>query len=258
MKLFSQVGICMLLIFSFFITASAHTNRFSWYCERNTEHKQPRYDPKLSFMEKYDAYYVDDKHDDNCEEKVIYLTFDAGYENGNIEKILDVLKRQDVKGAFFILSNLVLKNPDLVRRMADEGHTVGNHTSKHRDMSVCSSKEEFATELGKLEMLYTECTGKTIAKFFRPPEGRFSESTLRFAHELGYRTVFWSFAYDDWNNEKQMSPEKAKEKIYENLHNGAVLLLHPTSKTNADILEEVIIELRSQGYSFGSLEELTA
>ena len=227
-----------------------------WYCVRNSEHKQPTADVRLRFVEDYGGYYVDKKHGDSAEEKVIYLTFDAGYENGNIEKILDVLKEEEVKGAFFILSNLIRKDTDLVIRMANEGHTVCNHTASHKDMSAVTDIGEFRAELESIEALYTELTGYTMSKYFRFPEGKFSERAMRFANELGYKSVFWSFAYADWDNAKQMSADAAKKKIFDNLHNGEVMLLHPTSATNAEILGDVIRELKSQGYRFGTLDEL--
>ncbi len=258
MKQFLKVFLCSFLLLSLTLPISAQSNVYAWYCVRNKEHKQPQLGSDVSFIEKYGGYYVDKKHGDDCTEKVVYLTFDAGYENGNIEKILDAMKRQQVTGAFFVLSNLVLKNPELICRMNDEGHLICNHTSRHRDMSRCESQEAFEAELSKLEALYYECTGKEMSKFFRPPEGKFSEKTLKFAHELGYKTIFWSFAYEDWNNNKQMSSAKAKEKILSNIHNGAILLLHPTSDTNAAILEDIIVTLKTQGYSFGTLEELVA
>ncbi len=256
MKQFGKVCICILLLLFLTVPISAKPDSYAWYCVRNHEHKQPRLDANVSFIENYNAYYVDKAHGDDCAEKVVYLTFDAGYENGNIEKILDAMKRQQVMGAFFVLSNLVIKNPDLIHRMDEDGHLICNHTSRHRDMSKCETKEEFEAELLKLEALYYQCVGKQMPKFFRPPEGKFSEQTLRFADELGYKTVFWSFAYEDWDNGNQMSEEKAKEKILSNIHNGAILLLHPTSDTNAAILEDIIITLKAQGYSFGTLEEL--
>ncbi len=230
----------------------------SWYCVRNKEHKQPRLDANLQYIEKYNGYYIDRKHGDDCEEKVVYLTFDAGYENGNVEKILDVMKERGVSGAFFVLGNLVTKNTALVNRMADDGHLVCNHTNVHPDMTKKASIEEFKAELDALEALYKEYTGREMAKYFRPPEGRFSEKTMIYANELGYKTVFWSFAYADWDNNAQMSPNAAKQKMLENMHNGAVILLHPTSATNAQILGEVIDELKAQGYRFGTLDELTA
>ena len=215
------------------------------------------FDERLSYVEKYGGYYIDKRHGDENAERVVYLTFDAGYENGNVERILDVMKAENVKGAFFILGNLISKNPELVRRMADEGHIVCNHTNRHRDMTTVRSVEEFRTELESLELLYREKIGEEMAKYYRPPEGRFSEETMRYASELGYKTIFWSFAYADWDNAKQPSPEAAKKKILDNIHNGAVILLHPTSATNAEILGDVVRELKRQGYRFGTLDELT-
>ena len=247
----------VLLVCLLTINASAAQAQ-SWYCVRNKEHKQPRLDASMSYIEQYNGYYIDRKHFDDCEEKVVYLTFDAGYENGNVAKILDVMKSRNVKGAFFILGNLVTKNTDLVLRMADEGHLVCNHTNIHSDMTTKTTIEDFKAELEALEVLYRERTGRELSRYFRPPEGRFNEPTLRFASELGYKTVFWSFAYADWDNNKQMSAVSAKQKILENMHNGAVILLHPTSATNAEILGDVIDTLISEGYRFGTLDELTA
>jgi peptidoglycan-N-acetylmuramic acid deacetylase len=140
--------------------------------------------------------------------------------------------------------------------MADEGHLVCNHTTSHGDMSKITDIEAFKRELGGIETLYNETYGLEMKKYFRPPEGAFSQQTLEFCEELGYTPVFWSFAYADWDNGKQPNPEKAKEKIFSQLHNGMVMLLHPTSKTNADILDDVITEIKSRGYSFGTLNEL--
>lgn len=227
---------------------------YNWYCVNNNEHKLPRLDKDLEIITKYDGYYANCKAKDN--DKVIYLTFDAGYENGNVEKILDALKAHNATGAFFILGNLIKRNGDLVKRMADEGHMVCNHTKSHPDMSEITDKKMFAAQLDSLAMMYKELTGKEMAKVYRPPEGRFSEQNLCFAKELGYKTVFWSFAYADWDNNKQMSEEKALEKILAHIHNGEVMLLHPTSATNAAILDRLLTRLESDGYRFGSLEEL--
>ena len=227
-----------------------------WYCVRNKEHKQPTLDAAQKYIEELGGYYVDRKYSDTCEEKVVYLTFDAGYENGNVEKILDVLKTENVKGAFFILGNLITRNTELVKRMADEGHTVCNHTVHHKDMTKVSSKEEFAAELCSLEKLYLEYTGRELAKYYRPPEGKYDEKTLEYANELGYKTVFWSLAYADWDNNKQPSREKAMKILLDNIHNGAVILLHPTSATNAAIIGDLIRTLKADGYRFGELSEL--
>ena len=200
---------------------------------------------------------MDKRHGDNDSDKFVYLTFDAGYENGNVGRILDVLKEESVPGAFFILGNLLDKSLPTVLRMIEEGHIVANHTMHHRDVTRSSSKKEFAEELTSLERLFLEKTGVEMSRYFRPPEGRFSEETMRYAKELGYKTVFWSIAYADWDNENQPSAALAREKILGNLHNGAVILLHPTSATNAAVLRDLIAEIRACGYRFGTLDELT-
>ena len=259
MKKFLTVLLSAFLLLSFFILPiSAEKNTvYNWYCVRRAGHLQPSCEPSMNFIEKYNGYYIDKKHGDSCGEKVVYLTFDAGYENGNVEKILNVLKNEQVTGAFFVLSHLIEANTELVRRMADEGHTVCNHTAKHKDMTRYRDINEFSAELAALEALYSEKIGGNMAKYYRPPEGKFSEENLDFANKLGYKTVFWSFAYADWDNAHQMSPDAAEKKILDNIHNGAVLLLHPTSETNAKILGNVIRALKAQGYRFGTLDELT-
>ena len=227
-----------------------------WYVKRNSDHRQPELDPAFSYIEKYEAYYLDKRCADEGAEAILYLTFDAGYENGNIAKILDTLKEQQVPAAFFILDHLIKANGDLVERMAAEGHLVCNHSLRHRDMSAIEDREAFRYELEELERLYHEKTGRTMAKYYRPPEGRFNERSLSFANELGYKTVFWSFAYADWDNKRQPSAGDAIKKILDNTHPGAVILLHPTSATNAEILPTLIERWREMGYRFGTLDEL--
>ena len=222
-----------------------------WYCQHMKDGTRPPLPPEMSYITEHGGYYIGE------DEKVIYLTFDAGYENGNVEKILDTLKQENVPGAFFILDNLAKTNTDLVKRMVDEGHTVCNHTAKHKDMTKMTSKEDFAAELRAMEDVYRDKIGGEIARYYRPPEGKFNEQNLAWADELGYKTIFWSFAYADWDNANQMSREKAIEKIITNTHNGEVILLHPTSKTNAEILPELIAKWREMGFTFGTLDELT-
>ncbi|MBE6687356.1 MAG: delta-lactam-biosynthetic de-N-acetylase [Ruminococcaceae bacterium] len=224
-----------------------------WYCMR-AGGKAPEIEPQLAFIEKYNGYFLDRnaKEDD----KVIYLTFDAGYENGNVERILDTLKKHKVKGAFFVLENLIKRNTELVCRMAKEGHLVCNHTASHKDMTKISDIDSFEAELGALEDVYEEYTGMKMAKFYRPPEGKVSEENMYFADKLGYATVFWSLAYADWDNNAQPSADQAFNKLISNTHNGMVLLLHPTSATNAEILGRLITEWKKQGYRFGDLNEL--
>ena len=202
-------------------------------------------------LRSYDAAYVG-----STEEKVLYLTFDAGYENGCTASILDTLKQHDVKAAFFLVGNYIEKNADLVRRMAEEGHTVGNHTMHHYDMSAITDPEAFAKELQDLETLYQETTGQALPKYYRPPQGVYSEENLRQAKALGYKTVFWSLAYVDWNNDAQPTREQAFAKLLPRTHPGAVVLLHSTSETNAAILDELLTKWKESGYRFGTLEEL--
>ena len=249
--------LCLCIISLYPTNIFANSQTFSWYCVRNKEHLQPIADANMRFVENYNGYYIDHNHSNNDNEKVIYITFDAGYENGNIEKILNVLKEEEVKAAFFILENLIIKNPELITRMANEGHLVCNHTSNHPDITKFTSKEELKKELCSLEEAYFCVTGKSMAKYFRPPEGKFSEQSMKYINEFGYKTIFWSFAYADWDNNAQMTPEQAKKKILDNIHNGEVMLLHPTSNTNAYILKDIIQQLKSEGYSFGTLDELT-
>ena len=252
MTILSLISLISVLLCSLPTTGGAD----GFYVKRNAEHRQPTLDAEYSYIEQYDAYYVDRRHGDECDERVLYLTFDAGYENGNIERILDTLKAENVPAAFFVLENLITRNTALVRRMRDEGHLVCNHTMHHRDMSKIEDPTAFAEELSALERLYSEKIGGEMPKFYRPPEGRFSKENLKMAQSLGYKTVFWSFAYADWDNKKQPSEEYAIKKILDNTHNGAIILLHPTSATNAKILPRLIGEWRKMGYRFGSPCEL--
>ncbi len=241
-------------LFTLYFASNAESAN-SWYVKRNAEHKQPVLDANMQFVENYDAFYVD-KTKTNDGDKVLYLTFDAGYENGNVEKIVDTLIREKVPSAFFVLDNIILKNTELIEKMAENNCLICNHTLKHKDMTKVTTKEEFAEELYSLEKVYREKTGREMSKYYRPPEGKFNEQNLKFAKELGYKTIFWSLAYADWDNDNQPSREYAKKKILDNTHNGAIILLHPTSSTNAEILPELIQEWKNQGYRFGSLDEL--
>ena len=202
-------------------------------------------------LQELDGAYVG-----NNAEKVLYLTFDAGYENGYTAGILDTLKKHNVPAAFFLVGDYLERNPDLVRRMVEEGHIVGNHTASHPDMSKISQKEEFSKELQEVENLFREITGKELPKFYRPPQGVYSQKNLEHAQQLGYKTVFWSLAYADWDNQKQPTRDYAFGKLMPRTHNGAVILLHATSKTNAEILDELLSQWKAMGYRFASIEEL--
>ena len=223
----------------------------SWGLSFQTEGQPPVGSAGARQLQQYDAAYIG-----TPEEKVIYLTFDSGYENGSTEKILDVLKKHDAPAAFFLVGNYIQKNADLVRRMVDEGHIVGNHTMHHYDMSKLTDKEAFAKELQDLEVLFKETTGKDLPKFYRPPQGIYSQENLLMAKELGYKTVFWSLAYVDWNNDAQPTREEAFNKLLPRIHNGAVVLLHSTSSTNAEILDELLTKWEEEGYRFASIDGL--
>lgn len=223
----------------------------SWGLSFRTEGAPPVGTAGSAQLQQYDAAFLGDPG-----EKVIYLTFDAGYENGSTEKILDTLKKHQVPAAFFLVGNYLEQNADLVRRMVEEGHTVGNHTMHHPDMSKISDKAAFEKELKDLEALYREVTGKEMPKYYRPPQGNYSEENLKMAKELGYKTVFWSLAYVDWNNDSQPTREYAFSKLLPRIHNGAVVLLHSTSSTNAEILDELLTKWKDMGYRFAPVEEL--
>ncbi len=204
-------------------------------------------------LRKFDAAYLG-----NTEEKVIYLTFDSGYENGCTEKILDTLKKHNAPAAFFLVGHYMEQNPDLVRRMVAEGHIVGNHTVHHYDMRKLADKATFQAELQGLEEIFRDITGKELPKYYRPPQGLYSKENLQMAKAFGYRTVFWSLAYVDWNNNAQPTRDYALKKLLPRMHNGAVLLLHSTSATNAEILDELLTTLEKDGYRFESIDKLFA
>lgn len=225
----------------------------SWGLSFRTEGKAPVGNASAEALRRYDAVYLG-----NEAEQKIHLTFDAGYENGCTEPILDALAKHNVKAAFFVVGNYIEQNPDLVRRMLREGHLVGNHTYHHYDMSKLSDEAAFSRELTSLEDLYREVTGEQMQKYYRPPQGIYSEKNLEMAQKLGYRTVFWSLAYVDWYQDDQPTDEQAFAKLLPRIHPGAVVLLHSTSQTNARILDTLLTKWEEMGYTFGTLDELYA
>ena len=223
----------------------------AWGLSFRQEGAPPIGNAGIDQLKRYDAAYIG-----STSEKVLYLTFDAGYENGCTEKILDTLQKHNVKAAFFLVGNYIEKNADLVRRMTEEGHIVGNHTMHHYDMSKISDPAAFQKELEDVETAYQEVVGKPMEKYYRPPQGIYSEENLRQAKNLGYQTVFWSLAYVDWYQDNQPDPQEAIEKLTRRIHPGAIVLLHSTSSTNAQILDELLNKWEDMGYSFHSLNEL--
>ena len=222
----------------------------NWGLSFQEEGQPPVANATFEEMAKYDAFYAQDTQD-----KVLYLTFDCGFENGNTPLILDALKKHNAKAAFFIVGNYLSTSPDLVKRMVEEGHIVGNHSFHHPDMSQMN-KDEFAKELGELETLYEQTVGTPMTKYYRPPQGKYSENNLQIAKDLGYKTFFWSLAYVDWNQDSQPSHEEAFDKLLKRVHPGAVVLLHNTSKTNGEIIDELLTKWEEMGYTFKSLDEL--
>lgn len=214
--------------------------------------KPPVANASMDYLKKFDAYYAEDTN-----KKELFLTFDAGYENGHTAKILDTLKKHNVKATFFVVGNFIETSPDLVKRMVKEGHLVGNHTFTHPDMSEIATEEAFHQELSKLEDLYEKTTGKKMKKYYRPPQGKYSESNLKMAKEMGYHTIFWSLAYVDWYESDQPTREEALEKMVPRIHPGAIVLLHSTSATNAQVLDELLTRWEEKGYSFKRVDQLT-
>lgn len=223
--------------------------KIGWGIKRNDNHQQP----ELGTTNKK---LIDENEDiamGNSNDKFVYLTFDEGYEAGYTSQILDTLKTNDVKAAFFITGHYLNTQSELVKRMIDEGHIVGNHTVNHPSMPDLDN-DKLKEEITKLHTTVFEKFGYEM-KYFRPPKGEFSQRTLYLTKSLGYTTVMWSFAYDDWDENKQGRETYAKEKILSNIHNGAVILLHANSKDNCNILEEIIINIKEEGYEFKTLDE---
>ncbi|MEG0830046.1 MAG: delta-lactam-biosynthetic de-N-acetylase [Anaerovoracaceae bacterium] len=260
-KLFSVAGIVAILvvfgvsIFSVgnlmgqkIVTTSADGN---WGLSFQQTGKPPVANATAEYLKKYDAYYAE-----NTQEKELYLTFDAGYENGYTEKILDTLKKKKVPATFFLVGNYLQTNPELVKRMVKEGHIVGNHTFTHPDMSQISTKKAFSQEIGKMEEIFEKTTKTKMKKYYRPPQGKYSEKNLQMAKSLGYKTIFWSLAYVDWYENDQPTPQEAFDKLIPRVHPGAIVLLHSTSKTNSEILEQLLDKWEKIGYTFKSLDQL--
>ena len=223
----------------------------NWGLSFQNEGQAPAGNASREDLAKYGAYFLGD-----TSKKVLYLTFDCGYENGYTGQILDALKKHRAPAAFFVVGHMVESAPDIVCRMAEEGHIVGNHTFHHPDMSKISDQAAFKKELDDLSALYKETTGRDLPNYYRPPQGKYNEENLKQAQALGYKTVFWSLAYVDWYVDNQPTAEQAYAKLLPRIHDGAIVLLHSTSKTNADILDELLTKWEEMGYHFASLEEL--
>lgn len=203
----------------------------------------------IETLETFDGVYLSDKA------KTLYLTFDEGYENGYTAQILDTLKNTNTPAAFFVTGDYIKTQPDLVSRMVNEGHIVGNHTQNHPSMPSVTSISALAKEITALDDAFFSLTGKHM-RYLRPPKGEFSERTLAVSKDLGYKSVFWSFAYADWSRDSIKGAQHAYESVMPYLHDGAIILLHAVSKDNADALDQIITDAYAQGYTFKSLDEV--
>ncbi len=270
MKRLFKIGIAGIVIFGVSVTAGilygryaeskkasaditytgVSTKKTGWGIKKNKNSPPDVPAEIIDLLSKYDAYYMDTRA-----EKRLYLTFDEGYENGYTGQILDVLKKHNVKAAFFVTKPYLKNETGLIKRMTEEGHIVGNHTMNHPDMTTLT-EEKIREELDGLNAIFKEQTG-TDMKYMRPPEGSFSEKVLKTAKDMGYKTIFWSFAYKDWDVKNFKGADYAYNQTVPYLHDGCILLLHAVSKDNADALEDIINYATSQGYTFCSLDELT-
>lgn len=242
--------LCCMPVYSLKLTSNLSTKEYSWYYlpQKNSFPLPPK---ETAFIKDHKVYYLGDPS-----KKELFLTFDEGYENGNTSKILDILKENKVPAAFFVTRPYIKQNPDLIKRMVNEGHLVCNHSSHHPSMASITDVNTFNKEFTDVEDEYKSLIGEDMPKFFRPPMGKYSELSLKYTDDLGYSSIFWSFAYKDWLIDNQPSITIAKEKILSRTHHGGIMLLHAVSKTNTNILDDILKEWKSQGYELKSLNEL--
>ncbi len=242
-----------LLIISLPFSLSAFAQKepaYDWYFKANDTHTRPQLLPEADFLSNYPDVIAM-----GPDQKEIYLTFDAGFDNGNMGKILDTLKEKRVSAAFFVDGNFVKNEPQLVQRICKEGHILGNHSLSHADMSTLKDFEKYKEQVKGWEEVVRQ-NGGIPSGFFRFPCGRFSETALQYNEKLGVKSVFWSFAYYDWDINKQPDADAALQKILSRTHNGCVMLLHSVSATNAAILPQLIDRLQGEGYTFLPLTQI--
>lgn len=253
MKKFSIMIATLVIMFSIVAPAFAEipNKPYGWGIVKSKDGIPADAGPELNrIVEKYKAIYKGDPS-----KKVVYLTFDNGYENGYTGQFLDVLKKHKVPGIFFVTGHYLKSAPDLTKRMVKEGHIVGNHSWHHPDMTT-QSKEQILEELNSVAVETEKITGQKQMTYLRPPRGIFSERTLQIANEAGYSHIFWSLAYKDWDVNAQRGADYAYNEIMKQVHPGAILLIHTISKDNANAMERIIVDLKKQGYSFESIDHL--
>lgn len=248
-KLIISIAFMMLSLplYSFPIEAASG---FGWGYKKNSNQQIPDIGKYANIIEKYDAYYADESG-----EKVIYLTFDNGYEQGYTGDILNVLKEETVPATFFVTGHYVKSEPDLLNRMVNEGHIIGNHSFHHPDFTTLT-KASVTRELATLEQAVSEITKQKELKYLRPPRGTFNEQTLQWTSDLGYIHIFWSVAFADWQTDKQKGWKYAYDQVMAQIHPGAIVLLHTVSSDNAEALSRIIKKLKQEGYEFKSLDDL--
>src|SRR5690625_3140752 len=244
------VTISIVILLCFITSTGVLAESYGWGYKKNTNQKRPDIGQYQEIIEKYDAYYADESG-----EKVIYLTFDNGYEQGHTENILNVLQQEKVPATFFVTGHYVEEEPELIKRMVDDGHIIGNHSYHHPDFTK-TSQEEIKEELATLEQAVAEVSDQKELQYLRPPRGTFNEDTLAWTNDLGYIHVFWSLAFKDWVTDEQKGWQYAYDQIMDQIHPGAIVLLHTVSSDNAEALERVISDLKDQGYTFKSLDDL--
>lgn len=245
---------CIITLFFLIVTSGQAVaeakSGFGWGFKKNDEHEIPDVGKYDAILDKYNAYYAD-----KSGEKVLYLTFDNGYEEGYTGKVLDVLKKKDVPATFFVTGHYVESEPDLVKRMVDDGHIVGNHSYNHPDLTVLSN-DSMQKELEDLEKEVGKVSDQKEMKYLRPPKGTFNKESLKWASDLGYIHIFWSLAFIDWDTDKQSGWEYAYDQIMDQIHPGGIILLHTVSSDNAEALSHVITDLKKEGYTFKSLDDM--
>lgn len=249
MKQFRWLFPCIMICLTFIMVPDS-VNAYGWGYQRNTNHEVPEIGSYQQILDKYNAYYAD-----LSGEKVIYLTFDNGYEQGYTADVLDVLKEESVPATFFVTGHYVKSEPDLIKRMVDDGHMIGNHSYHHPDFTVLT-KQRMKKEVDELQEAVAEVSNQKELTYLRPPRGMFNEQTLEWANELGYIHIFWSLAFVDWDTAGQKGWKYAYDQIMEQIHPGAIVLLHTVSSDNAKALAKVIKELKEQQYEFRSLDDL--
>lgn len=240
----------ILCLFTISYCSITKVHAYGWGFTRNSDHSTPSIGSYESIIEGTNSYFVGD-----TSKKVLYLTFDAGYDNGVLEEIIQVLDEKNIKASFFITGDFINRFSDLVIKLEKSGHLLCNHSYSHKSINKMT-KDEIKEDIEKLEKTYYDLTKKEIAKYFRPPKGDFDKESLMNVSNLGYKSIFWSMAHFDWDTNKQLSVEKTEKIVLDNLHNGAIILMHSVSISNARSLPNIIDKAIEQGYRFDLLTSL--